>query len=70
MNKLSVLARFFDALGGRRGSGMLALLPRPQGSFVGGKVFLVHFQHAKGATAVATLVIARFAGRLRLRIMG
>jgi hypothetical protein len=70
MNKLSALARYFAALGGRRGSGLLALLPRSQGSFVSGQVFLVHFQHAKGATAVATLVITRFAGRLRLRIMG
>lgn len=70
MNTLSALARFFDALAGRRCSGLLALLPRPQGSFVGGQVFLVHFQHAKGATAVATLVVAGFAGRLGLRIMG
>ena len=69
MYTLSALARFFDALAGRRCSGLLALLPRPQGSFVGGQVFLVHFQHAKGATAVATLVITRFAGRLRWRIV-
>ena len=52
------------------GSGLLALLPRPQGIFVGGQVFLVHFQYAKSAAAVAALVIARFAGRLRLRIVG
>jgi len=68
--KSSALARLHDAWGSGRGSGLLALLPGLQGFFVGGQVFLVHFQYEKRAAAVAALVIARFTGWLRLRIVG